>query len=611
MNQSVEQNLSNLVQELTTSGSKTLNEEKIKKLKQICKQTDVNVEYCYRLLHAQLNKNHSEIRYSTFQIIDQLFNRSHHFRTLLLDDFKYVIDNCLGLDVDTQLPPPDSTAKLLRQFTATSIKKWHEKFGSTYKLLDVGYNYLKNCKFVNFDNVDEPIGITAQLERERNEANQIRLNQKLQNASRELTETSSEIQSYIKQAENCLNLLVSSNDNASIPNIFMESVEDIPNDNKEEEEQEDDDDDDDDDDGDFVEVPLGPTRNTDEELLQILGLGTAGKMNLSIDIMARPTSSARNIQTTDDNRALIENLQDLYRQLEDVYLQKIQTWMNIFIQVQQNSNGQQTTAVIKRAIDLKNSIQSCLKRIEDYRLAPKRPVVKDKPVTETKVTATTQSSPKKTAPLPTLTDDEIKYFFHNDTEAIKRSFKQCDVQNVFVRPSDSDDMPDTLNYSLLMHKRTFVQELPEIKWKCRAPLGNSKLCERMDRYKCPFHGRIIARDEQGRAADDKIRYQEEEQQRAKRRALPEWQDPEMLEDIRLATGIDLRMDAANKRKKKKKKIESGLTDLNKEHDTVRNRLEKKLLNPSALKRIGAALDADERRRNEEKFHHQFNYALNN
>jgi hypothetical protein len=31
---------------------------------------------------------------------------------------------------------------------------------------------------------------------------------------------------------------------------------------------------------------------------------------------------------------------------------------------------------------------------------------------------------------------------------------------------------------------------------------------------------------------------------------------------------------------------------------------------SSLKRIGAALDADERRRNEEKFHHQFNYSLN-
>lgn len=60
------------------------------------RQTDVNVEYCYRLLISQLNKQHSEIRYSTFQIIDQLFNRSHHFRTLVLDDFNSLIDKCLG-----------------------------------------------------------------------------------------------------------------------------------------------------------------------------------------------------------------------------------------------------------------------------------------------------------------------------------------------------------------------------------------------------------------------------------------------------------------------------------------------------------------------------------
>ncbi|CAF4655017.1 unnamed protein product, partial [Rotaria magnacalcarata] len=73
----------------------------------------------------------------------QLFNRSHHFRTLLLNDFNSLIDKCLGLTVDNQLPPPNQTAKLLKQFTATCIKKWHEKFGPTYKLLDVSYNYLK------------------------------------------------------------------------------------------------------------------------------------------------------------------------------------------------------------------------------------------------------------------------------------------------------------------------------------------------------------------------------------------------------------------------------------------------------------------------------------
>jgi hypothetical protein len=98
----------------------------------------------------------------------------------------------------------------------------------------------------------------------------------------------------------------------------------------------------------------------------------------------------------------------------------------------------------------------------------------------------------------------------------------------------------------------------------------------MDRYKCPFHGRIIARNDQGQAVDEKIRLKEEEEQLAKKRSIPEWQDPEMLEDIRLATGIDLRMNET--KKKKKKKNESGLTELGIEDNTVRKRLEKKILN---------------------------------
>ena len=104
--------------------------------------------------------------------------------------------------------------------------------------------------------------------------------------------------------------------------------------------------------------------------------------------------------------------------------------------------------------------------------------------TETKVTTAVQSSPQKAVSvhnslfrlksienfteyfqtsLPTLTEDEIKYFFHNDTEAIKRSFKQCDVQNVFVRASDSDNMPDvTIHF---VHISLFVNHQFSIDFK--------------------------------------------------------------------------------------------------------------------------------------------------
>ena len=42
-------------------------------------------------------------------------------------------------------------------------------------------------------------------------------------------------------------------------------------------------------------------------------------------------------------------------------------------------NEQRTVTVIKRAIDLKNSIQACLRMIENYRLAPQRTTVTEKP----------------------------------------------------------------------------------------------------------------------------------------------------------------------------------------------------------------------------------------
>jgi len=119
-------------------------------------------------------------------------------------------------------------------------------------------------------------------------------------------------------------------------------------------------------------------KNNDQELLQVLGLGTAGKLNITINLNERPKSSLFDIEMTDDNRALIENLHDLYRQLNDVYLEKLQIWMNIFIKVQQNSNEQQIITVMKRTIDLKNSIQSCLKMIENYHLAPKRTLTTEK-----------------------------------------------------------------------------------------------------------------------------------------------------------------------------------------------------------------------------------------
>ncbi|KAK7496278.1 hypothetical protein BaRGS_00012443 [Batillaria attramentaria] len=121
-----------LVEQLTTSGSPSLDVEVMKKLKRICRTSDLYVEHAFRLLMTQLEKGHAEIRLSTFQIIDELFNRSHAFQT----------------DQDQPLPPPKAAAQKLRADTLKAVQQWHEKYSSGYKKLALGFNYLKTCKHV-------------------------------------------------------------------------------------------------------------------------------------------------------------------------------------------------------------------------------------------------------------------------------------------------------------------------------------------------------------------------------------------------------------------------------------------------------------------------------
>jgi hypothetical protein len=48
------------------------------------------------------------------------------------------------------LPPPKKAENELKKLAITSIKKWHDNYGKDYKMLAMGFNYLKNCKKVNF-----------------------------------------------------------------------------------------------------------------------------------------------------------------------------------------------------------------------------------------------------------------------------------------------------------------------------------------------------------------------------------------------------------------------------------------------------------------------------
>ena len=86
-------------------------------------------------------------------------------------------------------------------------------------------------------------------------------------------------------------------------------------------------------------------------------------------------------------------------------------------------------------------------------------------------------------------------------------------------------------------KMTFVGKFVPVKWKCRAPMRNGKLCPRMDRFKCPLHGRVVARDETGAVQNeaDRLEIEARESTRKKREAEEKpWLDQELIADINAA-----------------------------------------------------------------------------
>ncbi|XP_056295532.1 UV-stimulated scaffold protein A-like [Pseudoliparis swirei] len=113
--------LSELVEQLTTSGEPQLNQDRMKEIKKICKVSNDCIDHVYHSVIAQLNQEHAEVRLSAFQIASELFSRSHHFRMLLVDNFQELISQA-GLDLDLDLVMDASHEERVHQYSKVSLQ---------------------------------------------------------------------------------------------------------------------------------------------------------------------------------------------------------------------------------------------------------------------------------------------------------------------------------------------------------------------------------------------------------------------------------------------------------------------------------------------------------
>ena len=81
----------------------------------------------------QLTKNHAEIRLSAFQVIVEIFERSHSFRCLVVESLQELIALTLETDPERRLPPPKDVKERLKVLSLSTIHGWVKKYGEAYR----------------------------------------------------------------------------------------------------------------------------------------------------------------------------------------------------------------------------------------------------------------------------------------------------------------------------------------------------------------------------------------------------------------------------------------------------------------------------------------------
>uniref|UniRef100_A0A8B9ZDK3 UV-stimulated scaffold protein A n=1 Tax=Buteo japonicus TaxID=224669 RepID=A0A8B9ZDK3_9AVES len=669
--------------------------------------SDEHISHAYHLLMTRLNEDHAEMRFSAFQIMQELFTRSHQFRTLIISNFQEFLELTVGIDHEQPLPPPKDVAQKLRKAAIKSVQDWHEKYGEAYKKLSLGYHFLKQNKKVDFQDVHA----RTVAERRREEEKQKRLDniykEKAKKAEKEMEEMSQEIANTLTEMENCFRLLMpdpfdfTANDTELEPNKQMSANEDRPASPL----------------SSRMEVnqscfgcmddeqpccskdvlPVSqcqkeldgrscseaqsnvPALNDDDYQTFVRNHGLIShKYTLDLEI-----STEIKVHENEDNTAIINNVMDAHKLLRNKFWPSVQSWIQLFTRAGIDDDR------LRCAIDLKNKLETAMKKYKEVNIsfkAKQSKVMKALDDDEDEDEDEFVEVPEKegyephipdhlrkeygeftsmgTAPLssraqlkgnedeldPTCAAATLKlirdklpklpppharlslrkleeerakaplmpfgldlHYWGQDQPSAGKILKFTS-EHRFWAPSEVEEEVENKEITEMLKTRyiTFAGKFEPVKHKCRAPKPDGSLCERQDRIKCPFHGKIIPRDESGIPINAEDRAREEKMRFEKQAAQPEWRDPEFMREVEAATGVDLGSSKNNGKggkKKGKKKKYPNLTDLKQQADTSRSRLEKKVFNKGAMKRVVKAMNRVDQRKHE-KFANQFNYALN-
>ncbi|KAJ3416835.1 hypothetical protein HDV05_008420 [Chytridiales sp. JEL 0842] len=528
------------------------------------------------------------------QLVDILFARSHKFRLYLLAELPIFLQLTAGISGHT-LPEPREYAKKCRSLSLQLMKEWFDRFGHAYKQLEIGYNYVTKKLGISLARDDIHFQ-TSQSTREAEARLAARRLALYQNAMTELEDQKDRILEDVQKlsTDDVIGTLAETATYKDMAQTYglgsgsyrIEVV--VPKEVAEggaiPEESEDN------------QIVFESLRET----LKVLNNCHLPATQKWLQAITKTEGTDKRVHEQDLKRAI-----DLKRMLTDAkikaeeVLRKSKQSQNTatqddddefddeeFVEVDSSEFAKRKRAVSNTTMATRVSSRAGQKPVfANAASAPvKQPTrihssVKPKLTTDGKpIVLPAQTSLEVLAAVaPEVDYDDDLYYW--DKKEVQFNTSGLEFNHRWMGSGIGDNvMPESLLDSLRMRSVYYEPKVEEIP-QCRAPLRNGKLCSRQDLYKCPLHGKIIARDAMGNALNPA-----EEKPRDEKAERPMWE--QIADDVR----ANVEEGSRSSREKRKSVLDLELARCSKEKDTVRTRMLKKF--KSSTKRQERELKKD-------------------
>ncbi|KAK4782961.1 hypothetical protein SAY86_007335 [Trapa natans] len=501
-----------LIEKATNSTAGEVDPRLLKCIKSLVRYSNTELQIAAHTLMTLMKRNHSQVRFLSLHIVDELFMRSKLFRNLIIKNLDQLLTLSVGFRRNAPLPAPLGIASRLRAKAIEFLEKWNASFGIHYRQLRLGFDYLKNTLKFQFPDSQ---GNAARIQQERMER-EIRTREIMQKKFSALkdnfTSIKEEVLSAIHEIEQCLDI--------------VHTRDEL--------------------------VPLTHIDDEDElhshELLQIR--------------LASLKEGGR-VHENKDNKVVFDTIRELYKLLVTKHLPLIQESINIVVRVDA-IDSKVRDSTLKELINLQNKIHAGKRRCENSVsdvLVSRSHSEEEEDFWEEEKVGEVEESTRKTPEehsddisllsICMLNDNSLRCsekdfsinrnpgcaFVANGSDSMKRKLlaeapvvkwgsyldnwgskdvvlanqRGLELENHWGRV-DYDAVIPADKISELNVQATLYKEKQVIAVPCGAPLRSGSFCQRRDLKVCPFHGPIIPRDSEGRpvnqvsSADKRVQY---------------------------------------------------------------------------------------------------------